>query len=198
MMAVHDTPYRHSGVQRGFALAVLLLFLYNAAGYTVVFTALRHAVQKEVKAMLKRGVPESDLHVLVIPQSVERDPQSSFRRIHDGEFRYRGRMYDIVRKDIRGDTTVYYCINDIEEEQLFARLDDHVRSHLPNSAAAGNTSARSALKLVVRQAIPPVAVVSILPSSSVPPPAEPCAYPTTVDTDIPTPPPEPLLRHSPC
>ena len=132
---------------------MLLLLVYNSAGHAIVFTALRYTVRQEIKALLKQGVPEGELHVLIIPKSVEFDPNSSFQRIHEGEFRYEGKMYDIVRRELRGDTTVYYCVNDVQEEKLFADLDEQIRSALPSSTAAKSTSSIAALKLVIKEAI---------------------------------------------
>ncbi len=174
---------------RLWAFVVLLLIVYNAAGHAVVFTAIRYTVRQEVKALLKKGVPESDLHVLSIPLSVEHSASSSFQRIHDGEFRYKGRLYDIVRREMRGDTTVYYCINDTAEEQLFADLDEHVRSALPSSNAAKSTSPLAALKLVIKEAMAPSGISHIWPHTSRLMAATELHKYYAVTPDIPTPPP---------
>lgn len=43
-------------------------------------------------------------------------------------------MYDVVKKEITGEKTVFACINDHQEEQLFAQLDDLVRKELEKEA----------------------------------------------------------------
>jgi hypothetical protein len=48
---------------------------------------------------------------------------------HSREFSYKGSMYDIVRTDtINQNTFLFYCVNDIQEKQLFANLDKMVSS----------------------------------------------------------------------
>src|SRR5690606_26779917 len=46
-----------------------------------------------------------------------------FQRIHSGEFRLDGEMYDNLSVREKGDTLYYECIHDVKESGLFARLD---------------------------------------------------------------------------
>lgn len=183
-----DKASAYRPLRRFWAVVLLLLLLYNSAGQAVVFTALRYTVRLEVKAFLKRGVPESELIVLSIPQPEEHN-RAVFQRIHEGEFRYKGSLYDIVRKDIRGSTTVYYCINDTAEEQLFANLDERVRTALPSSSAAQSTSPIAALKLVIKEALIPASPIHFIPCYRRPFAGAFVCRAYTITLDIPTPPP---------
>jgi hypothetical protein len=42
-------------------------------------------------------------------------------------------MYDVVRMHTSGDSTYLLCINDVQEEHLFATLDRHVQRELNDS-----------------------------------------------------------------
>jgi len=87
----------------------------------------------EVKQRIKRSVPAQEL-VLI---RVTGESASALEWIKSFEFRYRGNLYDIVRTGQAGDTTFYYCINDVQEERLFAGLDGHVRRQMESD---GRTS----------------------------------------------------------
>lgn len=109
----------------------LLLFtamIYLTSGYFVVFKLQQFHIKREVKQRLKAGVPESRLTLVKIPVEWEKSGSSQFQRIHAGEFRYHGEMYDIVRSEAKGDTTFYYCIHDKEETKLFANLDKLIQT----------------------------------------------------------------------
>ena len=56
--------------------------------------------------------------------------------VDDHEFRRDGKLYDVVRTRISGDTTYFTCINDTQEEKLFADLDNHVQREMGNSGQA--------------------------------------------------------------
>lgn len=47
-----------------------------------------------------------------------------FKRIHNKEFRYKGRLYDIAREEQVGKTTWFYCVQDNQETELVSRLND--------------------------------------------------------------------------
>jgi len=76
-----------------------------------------------------RSVPAQEL-VLI---RVTGESASALEWIKSFEFRYRGNLYDIVRTGQSGDTTFYYCINDVQEERLFAGLDGHVRRQMEST-----------------------------------------------------------------
>ena len=48
------------------------------------------------------------------------DPE--FQRIDEKEFRYKGRMYDVLHETKTGGTTVFICLPDAKESLLFAGL----------------------------------------------------------------------------
>jgi len=95
-------------------------------GYLLIFKIQQYQIRKEIKQRIKAGVPENELVLLKIPRALEEKPNPVFQRIHEREFRYEGKMYDIVRREIHGDTTWYYCVSDEKETVLFANLDELV------------------------------------------------------------------------
>lgn len=105
--------------------------LYSMCGYFVVYQGMQYAVKKEVKRKIKNSVPVNELHLLKISKQTEAEANPEiFQRIHEGEFRYYGQMYDIVYKMVSVDTTYYHCIHDKEEQKLFAELDKAINMYI--------------------------------------------------------------------
>lgn len=132
------------------ALVLLLCFCCTTIGTTVLFLALRQQVRKEVKAQIKQGIPDNELTRFAFSHT---SPPTGVQWIHDGEFRFHGKLYDVVRTEQRNDTTLYYCINDHEEQLLFAHLDTSIRNALGTSKSTRATL--SAAKLLIFYALVP-------------------------------------------
>ncbi|MCZ7555946.1 MAG: hypothetical protein M5R41_06035 [Bacteroidia bacterium] len=94
----------------------------QTTGPLFAFSLLQQQIRHDVRKRIKAGVSEKDLVRLAIPTSLETSPNTRFQRIHAKEFRFDGKMYDIVRQERRGDTTYYACIYDDAETALFAGL----------------------------------------------------------------------------
>jgi hypothetical protein len=95
-------------------------------GVFIVFKYEQTLVRKEMKRRIKFGISENERLLLSIPKQMEEIPNKYFQRIHKGEFRYKGEMYDILYAQQDGDTTHYIVIHDPKETNLFARLDEHL------------------------------------------------------------------------
>ena len=120
-------------MKRFFAILFISLYLYNIVGYLAVFSVIQYRIRSEVKQMLKASVSESDFVKFSFhTRSLERGLYS-LRWIDDHEFTLDGRLYDVVRSSSAGDSTLLLCINDTQEEQLFANLDSHVQRQMGHS-----------------------------------------------------------------
>jgi len=103
---------------------LVILLLFNTGGFYIIFKSLQYRVKKEIKEQIKCSLPDTDLSLIKMNKKDARPGSSLLKWYEEGkEFVYRGRMYDVVKQEIKGDTIYYYCINDIKEEQLFAVLN---------------------------------------------------------------------------
>jgi len=75
-------------------------------------TGIRHSIEKVVD----EGVAEHEIKVLKIPYSVEK--HGDFERTEENEFKYMGKMYDVVRFEKHENSTWYWCIWDEDETAL--------------------------------------------------------------------------------
>jgi hypothetical protein len=106
-------------------IAAIFIFalLFNAVGAYMVLESMKYSVRKEIKKKIKRSIPGSELHVLQFAISDLEAGTSQIHWIHTGEFRYKGKMYDIVRRSVQHGYLILHCINDTDEERLFAGID---------------------------------------------------------------------------
>lgn len=108
---------------------LLAIMLFQSTGLYLLHTVQVEFVRHEMKQRIKAGVPESDLVVLKIAKAEEEDSEI-FEREHSREFRYKGEMYDVMRIVQLEDTTIYTCIHDVKESNLFEQLDKMVLNEL--------------------------------------------------------------------
>ena len=125
---------------------LLLIFAYNLTGHYFIFEAQQYHIKKEVKRKIKNSVSENELIILSFhPSSKE---YNTIEWMGNHEFRYKGQMYDIVRQSIHADGTIkYYCINDKQEKELFANLDEHIKNHINDNETSEKNSKNISKKL---------------------------------------------------
>lgn len=119
------------------AILLTLIFCYNTVGYYIVFKTSQLKVKSEIKKLIKSSFPEDQLVVFRLSP----ENQNDFEWIHSKEFRYKGNMYDIVRKTvISASETDLYCIHDVKETGLFAHLDLLVKNAMNADKNASKAS----------------------------------------------------------
>lgn len=102
------------------SIVLLAVLLYHIGGIFVVFKFQQNAIRKEIKTAIKQGVPKEELHLLTFTAANYQELEWHNHK----EFRYRGVMYDIVRKTINHTTSVTFeCVSDTDETELFKDLD---------------------------------------------------------------------------
>lgn len=107
----------------------LTILLFNSMGVFIVFKYEQTLVRKEIKRRIKFGIPKNERLLFSIPKWMEETPNKDFKRIHKGEFRYKGEMYDILYAKEDTDTTHYIVIHDPKETNLFAKLDEQISKY---------------------------------------------------------------------
>jgi len=114
---------------------ILLLFvLFQLTCYLLIFKSQQFQIRKEIKYRIKAGVPDDELVLITIPNSLLEENNPIFQWIHKKEFRYKGNMFDIVHKDVYKDSTQFYCLSDHKETQLFANLDQLVKKEMSQNS----------------------------------------------------------------
>ena len=115
--------------------AILLcgLLIYNSLGYFLVLSAMRIAVRQQ-KWNLLSTIPEQKLSIFTFDKS----GLSRLKVVNKREIIVDGKLYDVVRKTIKGKKTIYYCFHDLKEQTLIAktRLFNSQQHQMPNKNTA--------------------------------------------------------------
>lgn len=123
------------------AIVLLLIFTINLFGSVLLFFIQKSEIQNEFRQYLKHSVSAKNLTLIKIPKNNTLNHSIHFTK--KDEFRYKGSMYDIVKKKINGDTIYYYCYNDKKEETLHKNFVNNFK----RSEEGSNSSRRNFLKL---------------------------------------------------
>ena len=62
------------------------------------------------------------------------------------EFRYKDKMYDVVKIEIHKDSVVYFCLHDGDEETLLSNFDKLVKNSLGNNSKSKNNGVKELSK----------------------------------------------------
>jgi len=119
---------------------VICIGLTNA-GFYPIFVTLQLLTRQEIKMRIKQGIPEDEIHKIAFGAN------EKINWVKEGkEFRLNNEMFDIVRQEVVNGQEIFYCINDKEEEKLFANLDELVKRQMEDE----NSSAGNATRLLLQ------------------------------------------------
>ena len=115
-------------MKRFIAIILIPLFIYNSAGYYIVFKILHNSVEQEITENYKKNIKEKDLIKITFTDT------DNIRWTKTGkEFAYDGYMYDVVKSVTKDGNLTFYCIQDFEDSELYDNLSQIVSSQLLNS-----------------------------------------------------------------
>ncbi len=98
------------------------------APVATIFTFLQYeksALRREMKWKMIAGMDHEEL---VLLKFTKEETKTNLRWEHSKEFEYNGQMYDIVSKEIKGDSIFFRCWWDHEETNLNKKLKKLVAS----------------------------------------------------------------------
>ena len=104
-------------MKRVFAALILVVFLFNIMGYYFVFSYNHFMVRSEMKNLIKAGYFKDSFIVLKVDNPLL---NKDFRRVGPGEFIFRDQLYDIIKEEKEGNSIIFLCINDKNEEDLLS------------------------------------------------------------------------------
>lgn len=124
------------------SILFLFVFLYNVIGYYAMFGIL----QGINKAGIARSIADNsrDKNIEIIEINKEHLPDLEYRG--KDEIKYKGKLYDIVRSEVSNDFIRFYCINDKNEEHLFAKLLEHIIDDIGSIPEKGSKSPKKMLE----------------------------------------------------
>jgi hypothetical protein len=107
-------------LKRLFGILLILILLVPYLGTYGWLQYKRHLVRKEIKTRIISGIDKKELILLKFSTA---ETSTNLRWKHPGEFEYKNQMFDVVKKEVRPDSTFYYCLND----QAESRFNKHLK-----------------------------------------------------------------------
>tara|TARA_R110001599_G_scaffold114638_1_gene280667 strand:- start:26202 stop:26735 length:534 start_codon:yes stop_codon:yes gene_type:complete len=109
-------------------IAIILLALLTLPfGGTYLFLEMEKAKAKQhaALAIANEENPVEMVHLAFTAAQMKTD----LRWEHDGEFEYKDQMYDIISREVKGDTTYFYAYWDKLESLVNHRLNELITLH---------------------------------------------------------------------
>lgn len=107
------------------AIFLTAIFALSLLGPIVLFKVQQYEARREAIQHIKNGLSDASLTRIFI----KKERIQKLLWLGDDEFRYRGKMYDVVKgqRDDKGNM-IYYCYDDSLESFLYARLHKQVKN----------------------------------------------------------------------
>jgi len=117
------------------ALFLIVLVILHSGFQLLIFKVFEAKYKHEIKEMIEAGIDEKDLTLLIFGKDIRHKTVPGFEWKKKNEFRYRGEMYDIVKRKHTADSIYFYCIHDKKESKLFASLEKYIIAFLEKNPA---------------------------------------------------------------
>lgn len=107
------------------AILLLALFLFNFAGYRLLFDYMQHRSDTRLEALLdKEQYDERDLVTIKVPLSLPY--QTSWKEVErvDGEVNLDGKLYKYVKRMYYEGEMIYWCLPNEQKMQIQTARDE--------------------------------------------------------------------------
>lgn len=94
--------------------------------HTIIFKSFEAKYKKEVKQIIKAGLPENNLITHKFHRSIFNEVLPNFKWIKKYEYRFNNEMYDVINSEFKGDSVYFLVYHDMKESKLFKNLDDKI------------------------------------------------------------------------
>lgn len=139
-------------MRRLLSIFLISALLFNIFGYFFTFRIIQKGYKKQFRKHISSNANEENTEILVISDAVIQQRNSPFKWMEEDEFRYYGKMYDIVKSEKKGDQNIFYCVNDKNEEKLMARFENYLKHHTDSNLPFQQKS-HHLLSQIIKQAV---------------------------------------------
>ena len=103
-------------------ISLLALLIYNSIGFVISFQLFRHEWRLKVREQLAISFGKDEVSFFTFHKN---NPTSNRH-----EFEINGQFYDVISREIQGDSVVVKCFSDEKETQLIAQFHDDIQKNI--------------------------------------------------------------------
>lgn len=129
-----------------FSIFLVLSFLFNAAGYLLIFLILQSSLKENAAERIIAGDKNSSITMVVLAEKEFKEGVSELKFFDENEFSFKGKMYDIIKKENRNDSVYFYCLADLEEDDLNLAFSKNGTSEERGNGSAENSMLKNILQ----------------------------------------------------
>jgi hypothetical protein len=120
-------------MKRTVSILLVAVFLLQTLGIYLVFKLKQTEIRSEVKNKISTELPDEALVLIKLNNSTANKSGNGFRWIRHNEFSYRGKMYDVVRREQHDRNEIwFFCLSDEQETKLISNFRQQVNDHMDN------------------------------------------------------------------
>ena len=105
-------------MKKTFSIFLILSFLFNAAGYLLIYSLLQSHLKEIAEENISTGRLVNKVLILAFSKTDINEVLSELRFLDKKEFSYKGKMYDVIKKECVNDSIYFYCLPDADEDEL--------------------------------------------------------------------------------
>lgn len=117
-------------MKKSFAILLLVIHVFNLAGYTLLFGFLQQQNYKATLAQIERGAySDEDLILVKVPMTIPYSTNWNDYERYDGEIEWGGVHYNYVKRKLQNDTLYVMCLPNTVQTNLHKaqkQYADHV------------------------------------------------------------------------
>jgi hypothetical protein len=150
-------------MNRIIAILLLVLLLYNAFGYHLLFAYKR----EQARALSWQNLPESAYHIIKLNLAIYTSLEDTeFEFVHK-EWTIGENTYHVIKKRIQRDSLLLYYLPNYEQTELRKQWNDIIESQIWNDNTADNTPLKQLLKCFLKEYTPNEVAALLLQAPSI-------------------------------
>jgi hypothetical protein len=122
-----------TAIKKILAFLLFSCLVLHVIGFYIVFRFHQEMIRKEMKSFLNSNKLNIEITEIEIPLYDGQLDDPDFNREEEGEFSYRGVMYDIIETRQTANSVIFRCIDDKKETDLVKKYKDIGKSDFDNS-----------------------------------------------------------------
>ncbi len=112
-------------------ICLLIILLHNMLGYYFLMVLKEAEINRNLSLNLQSGdIPDNELLVFPVPIDFYHQPDRKGFEAVEGEFRFEGKFYKMVKQKLENDTLFVYCYNNKEKQKIFSDVSEHTKDNL--------------------------------------------------------------------